>query len=279
MPGKLPAILLYVADYLKDTRGLTCEQKGFYVDLLCYMHESPRWGHLMQPSGKPFTNERLGLMTGTSADSASRLLQELIDAAVISVSADGVPFSRRMVKDEQKRQKCATAGKLGGNPALKGQVKGLSKGLVNHSLEDEDLLKKGGKEEGGLGEGEREELRGGLLKVFRLKPVTEEEFQDLDAMVSVLTLKGAMLTDLYARVGRYRKAWPTMPLTPRALFKWWDHFAPEEAAPKGESPDLLAMKKAREAEEASWLAMDADEQERLLQASQDTIRNLARGRI
>lgn len=137
MSGKLPAVLLYVAEYLADTRGLTNEQKGFYVDLLCYMHNSPRRGHLMQPSGKPYPNAQLAKMTGCTAIEASRLLQELIDAAVISATTEGIPYSRRMVRDEHKRQLCKEAGKKGGNPTLKGGLNGTTKGGLKPSFEDE----------------------------------------------------------------------------------------------------------------------------------------------
>lgn len=264
MSGKLPAVLLYVAEYLADTRGLTNEQKGFYVDILCYMHISPRRGHLQQPSGKPFSNEQLAKMTGCSAEIASRLLQELIDAAVISVTADRLPFSRRMVRDEHKRQLCKEAGRKGGNPTLKGGLYGQSKGRDKQLFEDEDSSLRGGRVGGGPGEGGREEVTAAMVRAFGLRPVTEDELADLDALTHILTLKGAKPSDVEDRKARYRKTWPAMECNPRSLVRWWDRFAPTKPPAKAESASEKAAREAQEREEADWLALPPEERDRRL---------------
>lgn len=124
MADKLPALHFYVQDYLADTRFLSNELKGFYVDLLCYMHKSSRRGYLNQANGQPYSPEDLAMMTGTSADRAAHLLLALINSEVISATHQGIPFSRRMVRDEKKRQTGIKFGIKGGNPTLKGRVKG-----------------------------------------------------------------------------------------------------------------------------------------------------------
>jgi hypothetical protein len=138
MNDKLPALHLYVQDYLSDTRSLSNETKGFYMDLLCYMHKSSRRGYLQQPNGNPYSPEQLGKMTGCPADEASRLLRDLLSSDVISATPKAVPYSRRMVRDEKKRVLCKRAGHLGGNPTLKGRVKGG--GYPSPEDEDETLL-------------------------------------------------------------------------------------------------------------------------------------------
>ena len=68
-------------------------------------------------------------MTGCSLEQVSRLLRELEDSGVFSRTEHGTIYSRRMVKDEATRRAKAAAGKLGGNPRLKGRV---LKQEVNH---------------------------------------------------------------------------------------------------------------------------------------------------
>lgn len=118
MSDKLPALHLYVQDYLADTRPLSNELKGFYMDVLCYMHKSSRRGFLLQPNGNPYSFEQLGKMTGCSSDEASRLIQDLLSSEVISATPKGIPYSRRMVRDEKARIEYQKAGRKGGNPDL-----------------------------------------------------------------------------------------------------------------------------------------------------------------
>ena len=161
MADKLPALHFYVQDYLADTRSLSNDAKGFYVDLLCYMHKSSRRGYYQQPNGNPYSPEQIGSMTGCSADEASRLLRFLIDSEVISATSKGITYSRRMVRDEKKRLLCKRAGLLGGNPTLKGQVKGGAYG----SPEDEDKDLKSSDLGGDARGGKRPSVRGTLARV------------------------------------------------------------------------------------------------------------------
>jgi hypothetical protein len=100
------------------------------MDMICLMHEGDRRGYLQHATGKPVSPEQIARMTGCSADEVSRLLQELCDSGVYSCTTSGVIFSRRIVRDERKRQLCVEAGKKGGNPTLKGQSKGAPKGAA-----------------------------------------------------------------------------------------------------------------------------------------------------
>lgn len=141
---KRPAFQFYPGDWLKDPalRSVSLAARGLWMDLLCLMHESPRRGYLQHANGKPLTLEQIARMTGCSTEEASRLLRELEYSGVFSCTEHGVIYSRRMVRDEQRRLKCAEAGKKGGNPVLlrtqdktlKGEVKGRVKGGVKPKL-------------------------------------------------------------------------------------------------------------------------------------------------
>lgn len=127
--AKLPAFQFYPGDWMKDPSLRSCSYaaRGLWTDMLCLMFENDRRGYL-QLNGKPVSTAALARMTGGAEDDVSRLLQELESSGVFSRTAHGMIYSRRQVRDEEKRQKCVEAGKLGGNPTLKGQSKGAPKG-------------------------------------------------------------------------------------------------------------------------------------------------------
>jgi len=138
---KQPGFYLYTGDWMKDPalRSVSYAARGLAIDMFVLMHESDRRGYL-QLNGKPVTAEQLARMTGGSTDEVSRLLQELMDSGVFSCTDEGMYYSRRMVREEAKREKCAAAGKKGGgNPILtfKGQDKGSPKGTDKGLLEIE----------------------------------------------------------------------------------------------------------------------------------------------
>lgn len=127
--GKRPSLQFYPGDWLRDpaVRGVSLAARGLWIDMLCLMFECDRKGYLML-NGKPPTLEQIARMTGCSTEDASRLTSELETSGAFSRTEHGVIFSRRMVRDEGKREKCSIAGKKGGgNPAFKGLSKGGSK--------------------------------------------------------------------------------------------------------------------------------------------------------
>ena len=62
--------------------------------------------------------EILARMVGMQVETTSKLVDELTIRGVLSISADGSYFSRRMVKDEYLRNERAKCGAMGGNPSL-----------------------------------------------------------------------------------------------------------------------------------------------------------------
>jgi hypothetical protein len=72
--------------------------------MLCLMFESSRRGYLHQANGQPLSLPQIARMTGCATDEAAHLLQELEDAGVFSRTEHGMIYSRRLVRDEKRRE-------------------------------------------------------------------------------------------------------------------------------------------------------------------------------
>ena len=88
------------------------------MDFLALMHGATPYGHLAVDN-----LAKLARQVGGTEDEVRRALAELIANGVCSVRPDGVIFSRRMVRDEERRLRNSTNGATGGNPALKRAAK------------------------------------------------------------------------------------------------------------------------------------------------------------
>jgi len=87
------------------------------MDMICYMHEGNPYGYL-KVGDKVILASNLARMVGETLEVVQGWLDELQEANVFDVD-DGAICSRRMIRDENLRQKRSDGGKLGGNPALK----------------------------------------------------------------------------------------------------------------------------------------------------------------
>ncbi len=125
---KAPAFQFYAKDWLGDPALRMCSlaARGLWVDVLALMFGGDRRGYL-SAGGKPVPTERIARMVGASEAEVERLLSELVETGTASREPDGTIYSRRMVRDARKVDQCREAGKLGGNPTLKGGVKGGDK--------------------------------------------------------------------------------------------------------------------------------------------------------
>lgn len=123
-----PAFQFYPADWRKDMALQSCSvsARGLWIDMLCIAHECDLYGHLTV-NGRPMTAAQIGRHTGLTQRECERLLQELADAGVSSTTAEGVIYSRRMVRDEDLRNRRAEGGKAGSEHGIKGAEHG-SKG-------------------------------------------------------------------------------------------------------------------------------------------------------
>jgi hypothetical protein len=119
---KRPAFQFYPADWRKDMALQSCSvaARGLWVDMLCIAHECEPYGHLTV-NGKPMTAAQIGRHTGLTQRECEKLLQELADAGVSSTTEEGVIYSRRMVRDEDLRNRRAEGGSLGSEHGIKGK--------------------------------------------------------------------------------------------------------------------------------------------------------------
>lgn len=103
--AKLPSFQFYPGDWMKDPglRSCSAAARGLWMDMLCLMFESDRRGFLQAPNGKPYSHDQLARMTGCSPDEISLLLAELETSGVYSRTTHGTIFSRRLLRDEEKR--------------------------------------------------------------------------------------------------------------------------------------------------------------------------------
>lgn len=116
-----PWMKFYPADWQSDegVRSCSLAARGLWVEMLAIMHKAEPVGHLLV-SGRPPTTRVLAVLCGASVKETERHLSELEDAQVFSRTDDGVIFSRRMVRDEQKAEQDKANGAKGGHPALTG---------------------------------------------------------------------------------------------------------------------------------------------------------------
>lgn len=134
MSSKRPSIQFYTRDWLshQGLAGCSLAARGLFISMLCIMHDSPVYGRLLNADGSAMTFESLARRVGESPAQVKRLLDELLANGVGHRAADGVVESRRMMRDEDRRNRRAAGGVLGGNPALMGAAK--DNGKVNHPV-------------------------------------------------------------------------------------------------------------------------------------------------
>lgn len=128
---KRPSFQFYPSDWLRDTALRSCSTgaRGLWIDMICFMHEGSPYGYL-KVADKVIHPSNLARMVGETLEVVEGWLHELEEAGVFDVE-NGAIYSRRMIRDEELRQKRADGGKLGGNPKLK----------VNHEVKLEDKQK------------------------------------------------------------------------------------------------------------------------------------------
>lgn len=128
--------------YTRDWRGkpalrmCSYAARGLWIDMLTLMAEAEHYGFLLvEGVGAPTAKQLAGLLGGTEREVA-KLLKELGDANVYSVTGQDLPpkiaelvpvdmpagviLSRRMVRDKAKADRDRTNGSGGGNPRLLG---------------------------------------------------------------------------------------------------------------------------------------------------------------
>lgn len=114
-----PWMKFFPADWRSDPklRIVSMAARGLWIEMICIMHEAEHYGELTI-SGATIGSDQLARLVGESVDNVDTWLFELQSAGVFSIRKNGVIYSRRMEKDENKRRKLRENGKKGGNPSL-----------------------------------------------------------------------------------------------------------------------------------------------------------------
>lgn len=125
--SKRPSFQFYPSDWRTDPGLCSVGARGLWIELLCLMHEGEPYGHLTH-QGRALTLDSLARLVGESAAAVKRWMAELRSNNVFSETTDGVPFSRRMVRDEGLREVRATGGNKGAGHGHKGGSYGAKGG-------------------------------------------------------------------------------------------------------------------------------------------------------
>lgn len=130
---KRPSYQWYPGDWKRDTALQACswEARCLWRDLLDLMHDGQPYGHL-SINGRALRLEQIGSMVGLSVARVKAYLTELEEAGVPSQTPEGILYSRRMVRDEEVRERRAKGGALSqANPNVprpKGPTEGTTGG-------------------------------------------------------------------------------------------------------------------------------------------------------
>lgn len=125
---KRPAFQFYPADWRKDVELRSCSiaARGLWIDILCIAHDCEPYGFLMV-NGRPLTAAKIAGQVGLTESQCRKLVDELISNGVARINAEGVIYSKRMVDDEELRNRRAEGGKAGSEFGQRGAEHG-SKG-------------------------------------------------------------------------------------------------------------------------------------------------------
>lgn len=131
---KRPAFQFYPADWRKDVELRSCSiaARGLWMDMLCIAHECEPYGHLTI-NGKAMTAAQIAGQVGLTPAQTSKLIAELKDNGVARVTREGVIYSKRMVDDEDLRNRRAAGGKEGAEHGIKGAEAGSKGGRPKKS--------------------------------------------------------------------------------------------------------------------------------------------------
>lgn len=136
--------LLWLKFYPKDWNGdhnlraCSLAARGLLASFLEPMHTAEPYGHLLLRGKKPEYDE-LAVVASCKEREVKYGLEELLKTGVLSVTEDGIYYSRRMVRDAERSKKKQKDGKNGGNPQLLSQtpiqsIQHVTGGEVNHEV-------------------------------------------------------------------------------------------------------------------------------------------------
>jgi uncharacterized phage protein (TIGR02220 family) len=115
---KDPAVLFYPESYIVGTRFMTYEQKGKYMDLLCFQHQQ---GHLSEED-----------MLAICGEYDARIFSKF------EIDDEGKYFNRRMEIEKEKRQRYTSAMKANGEKGGRPKQNQSDNQQVNQSVSQSD---------------------------------------------------------------------------------------------------------------------------------------------
>lgn len=117
-----PFMQWYPSDWRGDPLVRICSPIARYVwfEMLGLMHEADPYGHLYV-AGAPADTKVLAAVIGVDEVTVKGAVKELKSKGVFSLTDGGVIYSRRMIRDENRRKTNKENGGSGGNPILKNQ--------------------------------------------------------------------------------------------------------------------------------------------------------------
>lgn len=117
--AKLPSFQFYPGDWRKDPDLSRCSKaaKGVWIDMLCLMFECEDRG-VFATGGEPWTDEEIAAAIGGDTGANLACIDELLRKGVARRNDSGAIFSRRLVRDEQKRRARVQSGQAGGKASL-----------------------------------------------------------------------------------------------------------------------------------------------------------------
>ena len=121
---KRPSFQFYPHDWICDPglRACSLEERAVWLELLCLMHDSPRRGVLLLPSGEPMNARDISKNLGLSFKKSTSIIRNIEARSVSSREVEtGALISRRMIRDEYISQLRRDSGVKGGNPVLLNQ--------------------------------------------------------------------------------------------------------------------------------------------------------------
>ena len=101
---KRPSFQFYPGDWLNDIALRLCSigARGLWIDILCLMHQGHPYGYL-KIKDKILDEEDVATITRINFEEMKSYLLELEENGVLGRDSDRCIFSKRMVKDEIKR--------------------------------------------------------------------------------------------------------------------------------------------------------------------------------
>jgi len=117
-------------------QSLSYHHRGIWFELLMLMHCSEQRGRLVL-AGKPMPNLNLARLLGLSEQETSNAVEILVASGVANRDQNGTLFNRRMVREEELRQKRREIGSKGGSKtsANREQTPDNDNGIENSGLE------------------------------------------------------------------------------------------------------------------------------------------------